>query len=360
MTGLSRIKFSNIRNIDDCSIDGLSRFNVFYGVNGAGKTSLLEAIAFLGMGRSFRSRNIKSIIKSDKNALLVFGELNDGCRLGVKRSSDKTALRVDGKSVLTSSVLAEKLPLLIIDANTFSLLLGGPSKRREFIDWGLFHVEHGVFHKVWSSYHKALKQRNELLKRGTIDKFELRAWDVVFCRLGEQLSDFRCEFSEKILKRCSLMEAKLDFGLGSLTGVLKKGWPQGYSFSEALEKNYEKDIRYKNTTIGPHKFDIEFKFNNVLVQDLLSRGQLKTLATVLKLDLATFVTEKSYKEIILLFDDLPAETDDNNRKKIASYFNVENFQVFVTGIGREDLIKALPNNINVSMFHVEHGVISKE
>ena len=144
---LSRISVTGIRNLQPVTLNPSPRVNILYGDNGSGKTSLLEAIHLLGMARSFRSTRLTPVISHDQSNCTVFGlvEMVNGqsSALGISRDRNGEArIRINGQSVRSATELAEALPLQLINPDSFRLLEGAPKLRRQFLDWGVFHVEH--------------------------------------------------------------------------------------------------------------------------------------------------------------------------------------------------------------------------
>src|SRR5690606_32386393 len=130
--------------------------------NGSGKTSLLEAINLLGLGRSFRTHRAKPIIRNGEERLVVFGEveLDRSARVGVEKTRHgETNIKVDGRVVLSAAELATQLPLVAINSDSFDLIGGSGKVRRQLLDWVTFHVEPS-FLRIWRNAQHCLKQRN--------------------------------------------------------------------------------------------------------------------------------------------------------------------------------------------------------
>ena len=105
--------------------------------------------------------------------------------------------RCDGKNLSSAGQLASELPIQLVDAHSFALLEGGPLQRRQFIDWGVFHVEHG-YSDLWRRFQKALKQRNQLLRHGRIDKDLLKLWSQELAPLNEMIAEQRKEYISQL------------------------------------------------------------------------------------------------------------------------------------------------------------------
>ena len=143
---LRRIMVTAVRNLHPVTLSPSPRINILYGANGSGKTSVLEAVHLLGLARSFRSTRLNPVIQYEQPACTVFGEveLTSGgtSNLGVSRERQgEFTIRIDGQNAKSAAQLAELLPLQLINPDSFRLLEGAPKIRRQFLDWGVFHVE---------------------------------------------------------------------------------------------------------------------------------------------------------------------------------------------------------------------------
>jgi DNA replication and repair protein RecF len=193
---LSRLQIGRIRNLSSVRLEGLKRVNLFFGRNGSGKTSLLESIHLLGMARSFRGSGPGSLITHGEPECTVFGVVTMpgstyGRPIGVqRRRSGDVQIRIGGRAVRTVAELAEQLPLLVINSDSFDLLTGSPAARRQFLDWGVFHVEHRFFQQ-WQRFQRCMKQRNNLLRHGKMAGQQLAVWTRDLAVSGNAIHDYR-------------------------------------------------------------------------------------------------------------------------------------------------------------------------
>ena len=186
---LETIQVSNVRAISHASLNLSPYLNLITGTNGSGKTSFLEAIYLLGVGRSFRSNQIKTIISNNSEELTVYGKLASPNKNTLGISRDKKGnykVRIDHTDQKKLSSLAHYLPVLVITPDSYKLLTSGPQHRRQFLDLSVFHVEH-AFANSWKRYNRILKQRNAQLKRCR-SYSELAIWDKEFSQLSELLN----------------------------------------------------------------------------------------------------------------------------------------------------------------------------
>ena len=358
---LKTLNVSQVRNLESVSFDCHPVANIIYGANGSGKTSLLESIFLLGRGRSFKHRDLRLVVNNQSDHLVVsakvYRSLTDTThQLGIKRTTKGDfEARCDGRSIKSAAELALELPLQLIDAQSFSLIAGGPLQRRQFIDWGVFHVEHH-YSDLWRRFQKVLKQRNQLLRHGRIDKDSLRAWTQELVPLNEQITEHRRQYLSQLEKHIIPVVKSFD-GLGLVTLEYMQGWSKGADISEVLDDDLERDISSGNTSHGAHRADVKIFVDGVLAADCLSRGQSKLLVYALKLAQASQYREMSGQGCLFLLDDLPAELDAENQKDVMGYLNSLECQYFVTGVDKKDF-SGLSEGVRGYMFHVEHGAVT--
>lgn len=342
-------------------VDGI---NILYGANGSGKTSILEAIYLLGRGRTFRSRYAKTLINHESRACTVFGAANGiehiaPYTVGVSReTAGSFQFKVDGRRVTTSSSLADAVPLLLMNSESFLLIEGGPVGRRRFLDWGVFHVEQ-QFQAVWAQLQRSLQQRNKLLRHDKMSRVEIASWDETFVRLSNQLTAMRRKYFENIEPVFYGLIEKLT----SVKGVslsFKQGWEEGRLLSDVLAENFERDVRRQTSNVGPHKADIKVLVNGRPASEVLSRGQIKSLVAALIVGQGQMFRQTRDKQCLYLFDDLVSELDNDYLSRLLKVLASAKAQVFISGTDYVPLIKLLKKEKvkGFAVFHVEHGTVN--
>jgi len=356
---LSQLDIFQVRNLKNIRTSCHPQANIIFGANGSGKTSFLESIYLLGRGRSFRHRDLRVVVNNDSDELVVSGRLlrdqtSTVHQLGIKRTPKGLfEARLDGKSLQTAAQLVSELPLQLIDAHSFMLLEGGPLQRRQFLDWGVFHVEHD-YSNLWRRFQKTLKQRNQLLRHGRIDEDLLRTWTAELIPLCEQITQFRRQYLSALSGQLNQAISAFE-GLGEVSLEYYCGWDEERSLADVYIADQARDIGTKTTSHGAHRADIRIKVDGQAAADHLSRGQTKLLVYALKLAQASHYREHTGESCLFLLDDLPAELDYQHRGQVISYLNDLGCQYFITGVDKkdfEDLVQTVPHQ----MFHMEHGV----
>jgi len=346
-----------VRNIGQATLAPHEACNVVFGANASGKTSLLEAIHILGLARSFRTPHIKQVIARGEDSLTVFGRRRrrDGSELGlgIERGRQETRIRVGGANVDRAAELARWLPVQVITPESHEILEQGPKFRRQFLDWGVFHVEHG-FIEAWRSYYRALRQRNAALRQGGTEE-AIRLWDETLAANATALTQARRTYLERLRPWLA------DY-VGRLLGLevrfdLHAGWARDLSYGQALAAALGSDREAGFTRQGPHRADLSIRAEGVSVQQSLSRGQQKLLVAAMRLAQVRLLGEAQGERCVLLVDDLPAELDRERRTRLMGLLSEAEAQVFVTSTER-DLLDLSPW-ASCKLFHVEHGTIAE-
>jgi DNA replication and repair protein RecF len=365
MVIIKRLDITGVRNLRSASLHDLSAINLLYGSNGAGKTSVLESIHLLSSARTFRGHKLKPLINVDMDNCVCFGEIDIpgiGYQpVGVQRFRTKatpSVIKVSGKTVRSASTLAENLPLQTINSDTFQLLDGSPAVRRQFLDWGVFHVEHR-FHSVWMGLQRCLKQRNSLLRHGRIDDSQLPIWTQEFVSLAEQLDQFRLAYFDALLPLFEETLGKL-IDIKGLEVSYQRGWDADKSLEEVLLASKLREFEQGYTLSGPHRSDIRFRYQGCNAADVLSRGQQKLVVCALRIAQGYLLSQLTGRGCVYLLDDLPAELDKKHRMALCGLLEKLECQVFITCVDQHDMDDCWSNNASIKMFHVEHGNIKTE
>ena len=316
MSFLKTLKINSVRNIEHAELDLSSGLNLIYGMNGSGKTSILESVHLLAMGRSFRTKKTGSLITDCHSGLSIYGETGTNYKIGLsKLSHQKHQLKLDSKFQKNWDSVARIVPVQILDAYSFLLLEGGPKARRQFLDWGVFHVKQN-FVRDWRSTRKCIANRNVLLKARDFDTSQLRAWDLELCESAEKVHSARKEYFGLFEPLFRSVYESLTGGESSISLGYSRGWPEQEPLETVLRDSASRDRKYGATQNGPHRADILVKLGDQPAVGVLSRGQQKVLVGALKIAQGTLHSASIGPPCIYLLDDLPAELDHVNRERI--------------------------------------------
>ena len=359
MSVLTRLEITSVRNIEEIKLNLNSRLNIIYGINGSGKTSILEAAHLLAVGRSFRTAKTSTLISEAKTELTVFAETSNQSRIGLSKGNrEKHKLRLDSELQSNWDFVARKLPVQVLDSKSFLLLEGGPKARRMFLDWGVFHVKHS-FLSDWRSTKKCVANRNILLKGSHPDFSQLEAWEAELCSSAAKVHAAREEYFQKFEPVFRSVYTSLidDTTADSIFLEYWRGWPEGESLKAVLLAERERDQRYGATQNGPHRADIRVKAGGSDAIDVLSRGQQKVLVCALKIAQGILHDTVVDDKCIYLVDDLPSELDLINRASILEVMYNLKCQLLVTCVDLSSIQNCLSHVAEKRTFHVERGTI---
>ncbi len=361
---LRRLSAHNFRNLLSVHIELSPQLNIFFGQNGSGKTSLLEAISTLSQGRSFRSRKYKTIINHDAAGFTVFGEVLGGHQnivpIGVQRDRNgETLIKKAGAVCRSAAVLADALPIRVLNAHSFSLLEGAPEVRRQFLDWLVFHVE-PKYHQAWKAYEKCLKHRNSLLRHDKIDPLQLAPWDREMAVLAEEMHGYRLKCFDLLCQTFNTVTESLS-PLTGLSFKYHRGWDKSLSYAELLSQCQQRDMDLGYTRQGPHRADVKILIDGNQAIDVLSRGQQKVVVSALLIAQGMVFSEMTGRRCLYLIDDLPAELDVDFRNTLADWLTSMGCQVCVTGVDLEAIRSSWKGieTFETRVFHVEHGKVKQ-
>jgi DNA replication and repair protein RecF len=353
---LSQLTIRDFRNLRNVKIDPSPGINLIFGKNASGKTSILESIYYLSHLRSFRTPYLTDIINNEASCLQLFAraehQQKQSIPIGIKRSRQKLEVRANQKTIKRVADITSLLPVLAIHPDSYRLITGSPTERRQYLDWGVFHVEHGFF-DAWQRYKKALTQRNTALRSGQ-DKKYCQLWDAELDQSATIIDQLRQRYFQNLAPYMNQLVTAF-FPGQDIRVEYKRGWKENETLRENLRQNYDKDKKRGLTQAGPHRADIHISVDGKSAQTGISRGQQKTLVALLKLAQVQQFTATDIRHCILLYDDLAAELDDEHRQQILKVLEQMPIQLFLTAIEAEQIDTSHWKERN--MFHVKQGVV---
>ena len=371
---LELLKIHNGRNLKEYTLKPHPFFNIIYGSNGSGKTTILESIYLLLRSRTFRSTKYKSFINHDSNDCTVFSRFsctndpycNDSFSLGISRSRDlsQPILHLNSKKINSLSSITNLVVLGLITPESFNLLDAGPSIRRKFIDWGVFHVE-PTFLSDWRSYKKIISSRNNLLAKSSKEfkithsisdeQLELiNCWTPQLVDLNNKLDRYR---TNQIQKISSLFSEYLSLFSNSLANdiCLKyyQGWNKDLDYENFLNEKLNEDLSAGFTRYGTHRGELKITLKKNMARDILSRGQKKIVIICLILAQFKFLInlDNNRAHNILLLDDIDSELDDTNLRILFNILSNFKCQIIVTTTNKSKY--EFINSDDYKLFHVE-------
>ena len=354
---LTRLHIHNFRCLAAVDIEPAAGLNLIVGDNASGKSSLLEAIYFLGRAQSFRNTPSDRLIRTGERELAVTGRLKNGAgpetAFGVQRAERHSCIRIGTQENATIAELVAALPVQVIDPRLHQLLEEGPEQRRRFLDWGVFHVEHG-FYPTWQRYQRVLRQRNRALREAK-PATEICAWDAELLEQANGLDQARRRYLaalDEILP--GIMQDLFDTAAVSID--YQPGWPEGQTFAAALGSELTRDRELGFTHIGPHRADLRIRLRGLQARKRASRGEQKLISAGLLLAQSELLHRRQARRPILLIDDLAAELDSHSRQRLFQAIRRTGAQSFLSFLEAGQIPERQGEG---TMFHVEHGRVER-
>jgi DNA replication and repair protein RecF len=343
---LAELRIANLRCIESAELEFSPDLNLIVGENGAGKTSILEAIFLLGRGRSFRTRNSEKLIRHGQHSLTVFGVTGDTPRsvAGVEVTRDGTRARINGQDAESLLALSGVIAVQSIDPEIHKLIDQGPERRRRWLDWLVFHVE-PTFALHWARYQRALKQRNAALKSGG----DVSVWDPPLIEHGSAMTEARRRALDRLQRYLQGLFATFS-GLEVSAGFAT-GWSQDQPLADALHESTSRDRERGATSVGPHRADVILRTKGRSARETLSRGQQKLTAVAMIVSQLKLLSAELSMSPVLLLDDPAAELDEKNLRRLFEELDALSCQMIATSLKSEIPFFQAPK----SAFHVEQG-----
>lgn len=350
------LRVDGLRNLRELEWRPGPGLNLLIGANGAGKTSILEAVYCLGSGKSFRTAQREALITRGARRAILYAELELGGRrrrVGLERGRESWRGLVDGERVQDLGALALCLPVVCFSPESHELVAGGAEGRRRFLDWLGFHLSPD-FRERHRRYARALRQRNALLKTEA-DPLQWRTWTEEAARSGEALEAERRACFEVFRAAMQPRLQELIGEMGELALSYRRGWREGVSLLERLEMLAERERVVGHSMAGPHRADWEVVVAGHRAREQTSRGQQKLVALAAVMSAAALYAVAKGEAPLILLDDLASELDHEHQCRALQALAALNAQVWLTGTSVPASTTSWPGEL--SMFHVEQGFV---
>lgn len=320
----------SFRNHKNTKVNFSPGITIIWGENGSGKTSTLEAIHSLSLGKSFRTNNKKELIKEGAKEFLLRGFFKNqgGYKNAVFYSQDilgNKKIKINKKTIVKRKDLLGINNVVVFSPEEEKITKGSPGERRRFFD-KVFSICSKKYLEGLLEYNKALRHRNAVFKQKNKKKIHdgLLAWNQGLVSVGQQLWDQRERAIEEFSMVFSVTSRSLDKKIDASI-VYKKKSSNKKEFLKKTEENKETDTKRGFTTFGPHKDEILFLWNKRPIRKHGSQGENKIFLALLKITELVFLSKKTRKNPIFLIDDIFATLDVEKSKKLLRF--VETIQL---------------------------------
>ncbi|MGX7049064.1 recombinase RecF [Lactococcus piscium] len=355
---ISELTLKNFRNYKALHLEFDPNLNIFVGQNAQGKTNIAESIFFLALTRSHRTHTDRDLLSWDEKEMRVSGRIikkNMTVPLEVSLTSKG---RIAKANHLKENRLADyigNLNVIMFAPEDLAIIKGAPSIRRRFMDMEIGQIRPVYLYDLMR-YNKTLKERNSYLKfdPAKIDTDFLDVLDEQLVTYGHKVIEHRSRFVESLMTISTVLHDNLSHGKEKL--VVKYVQNVKADFAAELKLARQKDLFRHQTSVGPHRDDLQFMLNDIDVSNFGSQGQQRTTALSIKLAEIDLVFQETGEYPVLLLDDVMSELDNQRQLDLLSLV-IGKTQTFITTTTLDHL-QHLPDKLTV--FQVSDGEIIKE
>ena len=346
---IERLKVKNFRNYTEAVIEPHPGINLFFGMNGSGKTNLLEAVHYCALGRSHRTSQDQEVVRRGEEAALAQVRLeshalhHDIDVLLTPKEARKKQISIDGKRASRLSDLMGKLRCVIFSPEDLNMIRGGPSLRRKFLDMMISQLSEEYFVAL-QQYQRSLAQRNAILKdrmmpqsrqRAMLDAFEeqMAGPALMICRKRTDIMNGFFPIIEECYRSISGREnEKLRLRYQC---AIKDAMDERDKLIALWRDSRQDDRERGQTAIGPHRDELRFSLNDHDMRLYASQGQVRTASLCMKLAQMRYFEQVTGDSPILLLDDVMSELDMTRRQQLLDEINGE--QTWITCTDQTDL-----------------------
>ena len=356
---IKSLELANYRNYDFLDINFSNGTNILYGDNAQGKTNILEAIYLSSTTKSHKGTKDRDIINFDQEEAHIRTLLEkDGMDNRVDmhlRKNKSTGIAINGQKIKKAAELLGLLNVVFFSPEDLGIVKNGPSERRRFIDMELCQLDSFYLYNL-NHYNKIVNQRNKLLKDMYFNpelKDTLNIWDSQLVSFGSKIIERRKIFVEQLNDIIYEIHRKLS---GNKEELVISYEPDTLieNYERSLIVNKEKDIKLKQTTVGPHRDDFSFMAGNIDIRKFGSQGQQRTAALSLKLSEIELVKKITKDNPVLLLDDVLSELDSNRQNYLLN--TIGDIQTIITCTGLDEFVN---NRFEINkVFKVENGKVT--
>lgn len=328
---LEKIRINNFRNYSLAEVELSPHLNLLWGKNGQGKTNFLEAIAFLTLGRSFRTRRDEDLIRESAEGFYLKGEFQgeeEDLTLEVGAGRQRVVVKVNGVPYKSKRELFGRVRTVIFTPDDLQIVKGGPEKRREFLDLYLAQA-YPDYREAYLRFCRALYQRNALLKRfkeGSRDHNQLEVWTERLVEEGSRVILYRRQALAVIAPWLNHYHQAMSNEQETLVCLYKdQSDPGGEPDLPAIKAGFWRALRQKNgaelqygyTLVGPHRDELQILLNDRWELRIYgSQGQQRTAALALKLAMVDLIAKTQGTVPLLLLDDVFSEFDNERKQEL--------------------------------------------
>lgn len=355
---IKSIELSNFRNYEHLDITFDEDTNILYGDNAQGKTNILEAAYVSGTTKSHKGSRDKEMIRFDQTeshikTLVEKNEKEYQIDIHLKKNKAK-GIAINKVPIKKASELFGILNIIFFSPEDLNIIKNGPAERRRFIDAELCQLDK-IYLSDLTNYNKILNQRNKLLKDLYFNpslKETLPVWDMQLVNYGKKIIARRNQFIMELNEVVHDIHHKISGGREEMV-IKYEPNIEDIFFEDELIRVKEKDLKYAQTSVGPHRDDLKISVGDIDVRKFGSQGQQRSCALSLKLSEIKLVEQTIHDKPVLLLDDVLSELDHNRQNYLLQA--IDDTQTIITCTGLDDFVK---NRFTLNkVYEVENGCV---
>ncbi len=339
---IKSIELSDFRNYEHLELHFDAGTNILYGENAQGKTNILEACYVCGTTKSHKGSKDKEMIRFEQEEAHIKMVIDRNGKEFVidmhLRSRGSKGVAINRIPIKKASELFEIVNIVFFSPSDLDIIKDGPAERRRFMDMELCQIDK-IYLDDLTKYNKILDQRNKLLKDIVYKPSlieTLPMWDMQLVDYGRRIIKRRKKFIDELNEVIYGIHYKISGGKEEL--ILKYEPNIDDIFMEdELNKAKERDLRFCQTSVGPHRDDMLFSIGGIDIRKYGSQGQQRTSALSLKLSEIDLVKKVTGTTPILLLDDVLSELDSNRQNYLLN--SITDTQTIITCTGLEEFVR---------------------
>lgn len=339
---IKTIELNNFRNYENLKIDLNNGTNIFFGDNAQGKTNILESAYVSGTTKSHKGSRDKEMIH--------FGETEAHIRTVVEKNGMEYQIDMHLKKNRSKGIAINRIPIrkaselfgvlhmVFFSPEDLNIIKNGPTERRRFLDSEICQLDK-IYLSDLTKYNKTLNHRNKLLKDMVFHpelESTLPVWDMQLISYGKRIIKRREQFIEELNEIIYGIHKNISGGKEELILTYEPNIEASF-FEDELNRAKQRDLKYTQTSVGPHRDDISFSIGEVDIRKFGSQGQQRTSALSLKLSEIELVKKSIHDTPVLLLDDVLSELDSNRQNYLLN--SIHDIQTMITCTGLDEFVK---------------------
>lgn len=353
---IKSLALDGYRNHEKTVVDFSPHLNLITGSNGSGKTSLIDAIHYLCMSRSFVASSDRYVVNHDSKYFMIHGHFEGEIRDSFKISCSYS--RGEGKKIFVNdspldrfSDLIGRVPVVVLSPEDLKLTSEGPIERRSFLDSMISQISPAYLRNL-IDYRKIRKQRNKLLQEHngplSLLRTYLEPWDMQLIATGSKIIEKRAEILENFkaylmnqYQQITGHDIQPSLEYQTIAPGLKTAEEITAEFTKQIQDNFEKEAERQQTMIGPHRDEVVFYLDDAELRNYGSQGQHRLFSMALKMAQLFYYTDQLDDRPIMLLDDLFGNLDQQKTDIITEALTKHPGQTFITSASEKPFDESL-------------------